>query len=143
MRAATHLLKAKLIITPDINGLGPLFYRSIAGLKQGCNLNPLLANKYFSDLHEHLEKDFKYAPTLHEKSMTSITCVEGLLISFPNMMAYKNVSIRQTLDTQKWGLEVFLKEARCVIFSKGYTNLEYVCVCRFRRIHTVFEFIVP
>ena len=57
------------------------FFRSIAGHRQGCNRSPLLVDIYLSDLHEHLEKEHKYAPILHEKSITSIAWADDLLIT--------------------------------------------------------------
>ena len=95
------------------------FFRSIAGLKQGCNLSPRLANIHLSDLDEHLEKARKYAPTLHEKSITSITWADDLLI-----ISLQHGSQNVSTCTQKWGLEVSLKKTRCVIFSKGQTKYD-------------------
>ena len=100
------------------------FFRSIAGLKQGCNLSPLLANIYLPDLHEHLEKDHKNAPILHEKSITSITWADDLLITSPQHDGLQNcIHNKLNTYTQKWGLDVSLKKTRCVIFQKVTLNM--------------------
>ena len=124
MKTATHLLKVKPIITLDIDGLGPPFSGPLLDLKQGCNLSPLLANIYLSDLHEHLEKDHKYASTSHEKPITSITWADDLLITSLQHGGLQKCIHKPNTYTQKQGLEVSLKKTRCVIFSKGHTKYD-------------------
>ena len=77
-------------------------FRSVAGLQQGCNLSPLLANIYLSDLHHYLKMHHAHAPILYQRMVTSITLADGLLIT----------SLQHNLNNycQEWGLEISLKK---------------------------------
>ena len=97
-------------------------FKAVSGLKQECNLSPLLANIYLSDLHEHLELNHNFAPILSEESVTSVTWADDLLILSLHIDGLQNCLGNLNSYTQKWGLEVSLKKTRCVIFSKGHTN---------------------
>ena len=55
-------------------------FRAKTGLRQGCNLSPLLANVFLSDLHESLDIGHYYAPQLLQESITSISWADDLLI---------------------------------------------------------------
>ena len=48
-------------------------FKTKSGLKQGCNLSPLLANIFLSDLHENLEQDHIHAPKLNKFEVTSVS----------------------------------------------------------------------
>ena len=80
-----------------------------------------MANIYLSELQEN---NHKYAPTLHEKSMTSITWADDLLITSLQHDGLQKCIYKLNTHTQKWGLEVSLKKTRCVIFSKGHTKYD-------------------
>ena len=98
-------------------------FKAIAGLKQGCSLSPLLANIYFSDLHDHIKQNHNSPPQLHEKYVTCITGADDLLILSLQREGLQNCINNLNTYTEEWGLQVSLKKTRCVIFSKGHTNL--------------------
>ena len=49
-------------------------------LKQGYNLSPLLANIFFSDVHQALEKEYVCAPQLNKHRVTLISWADDFLI---------------------------------------------------------------
>ena len=55
-------------------------FGAIAGLKQRCSLNPLLAIIYLSDSHTHLELGHSKAPVRSQSSVTSVTWADDLLV---------------------------------------------------------------
>ena len=55
--------------------------------------------------------------------MTSITWADDLLILSLQREGLQNCINNLNTYTEEWGLQVSLKKTRCVIFSKGHTNL--------------------
>ena len=78
-------------------------FKAVSGLKQGCNLSPLLANIYLSDLHEHLEQNHNFVPILSEESVTSITWADDLLILSLHRDGLQNYLGNLNSYTQKMG----------------------------------------
>ena len=99
-------------------------FRSVVGLKQGCNLSPSLANIYLSDLHHYLKMHHVHAPLLFQRMVTSITWADDLLITSLHHDGLQNCLDNLNNYCQEWGLEVSLKKTRCVIFSKGHCKYE-------------------
>ena len=95
-------------------------FEAIAGLKQGCSLSPILANIHLSDLHDHIKQNNNSPPQLHEKYVTSITWAGDLLILSLQREGLQNCIDNLNTYTEEWGI---LEKTRCVIFSKGHTNL--------------------
>ena len=98
-------------------------FKAVSGLKQGCNLSPLLANIYLSDLHEHLEQNHNFATILSEESVTSITWADDLLILSLHRDGLRNCLGNLNSYTQKWGLEVSLKKNSLCYFFQGTHQL--------------------
>ena len=99
-------------------------FNSTVGLKQGCNLSPLLANIFLSDLHLVLENKHMDAPKLNRNEITSITWADDLLILSQSHLGLQNCILALEEYARSWGLVVSMKKTRCVIFSKGKTKYE-------------------
>ena len=99
-------------------------FNSTVDLKQGCNLSPLLANIFLSDLHLVLEYKHVDAPKLNRNEINSITWADGLLILSQSHLGLQRCILALEEYARSWGLVVSLKKARCVIFSKGKTKYE-------------------
>ena len=100
-------------------------FKTKSGLKQGCNLNPLLANIFLSDLYENLEQDHIHAPKLNKFDLTSISWADDLLIMSMTELGLQKCLNNLETYAKKCCLVVSMKKTRCVIFSKGstkYTN---------------------
>ena len=94
------------------------------GLKQGCNLSPLLANIYLADLHDLLSKNNYNPPILTNNSVTSISWADDFML-----LSLEKESLQQCIYgaqaySETWNLEVSLTKTKCVIFSKGILKYE-------------------
>ena len=94
-------------------------FKTESGLKQGCNLSPLLANIFLSDLHENLEQDHIHAPKLNKFEATSVSWADDLLIMSMTELGLQKCLNNLETYAKQWDLVVSMKKTRCVIFSKG------------------------
>ena len=97
-------------------------FKGLSGLKQGCNLSPLLANIFLSDLNDVIELGHMDAPKLNKFQITSISWADDLLILSLDKSGLQKCINNLELYAKEWGLVVSMKKTRCVIFSKGSTN---------------------
>ena len=89
--------------------------------KVGCNLSPLLANAFLSDLHLVQEYKRLDAPKLNQNEITSITWADDLFILSQSHLGLQKFILEYA---RSWGLVVSMNKTRCVIFSKGKTKYE-------------------
>ena len=94
-----------------------LFQGSI-WIKQGCNLSPLLANIYLSDLHEYLEQNHNFVPILSEESVTSITWADDLLILSLHRDGLQNCLDNLNSYTQNGVSKCLLKKLAVLFFPR-------------------------
>ena len=98
-------------------------FKAISGLKQGCNLRPLLANIYLSDIHEKLQQKHNHAPMLSKIPITSITWADDLLITSLNRDGLQTCITNLNDYAIEWGLEVSLKKLAVLSFLKDILDM--------------------
>ena len=94
-------------------------FRSLVGLKQGCNLSPLLFNLYINDFVDRLNVAHSDAPLLNNLQVSCLLYADDLVLRSETQNGLQ-VSLN-TLHrfTQDWFLEVNPKKTKCLTFSKG------------------------
>ena len=97
-------------------------FLSQIGLKQGCNLSPLLANIYLADLHKILDDNNQHGPILVDSTVTSLSWADDFLILSLDKKSLQNCIHSLQAYSEIWKLEVSLKKTKCVIFSQGNIN---------------------
>ena len=97
-------------------------FKALSGLKQGCNLSPLLANIFLSYLHDIIELSHLDAPKLNKFQITSISWAADLLILSLDKSGLQQCINNLESYAKEWGFVVSMKKTRCVIFSKNSTN---------------------
>ena len=100
------------------NGLSPPF-QSLVGLKQGCNLSPLLFNLFINDIPNMIDNSNSDPPYLGELSISCLLYADDLVI-----LSRTKEGLQESIDTlhkftDKWFLEINKSKTKCLVFSKG------------------------
>lgn len=95
------------------------YIETSSGVKQGCNLSPLLSNLFQNDLHEIFNKSCDPV-TLDGYSFNSLSWADDLVL-----MSTSPSGLQQCLDRLdtyciKWSLTVNKSKTQCMTCSKGH-----------------------
>ena len=93
-------------------------FLSQIGLKQGCNLSPLLANIYLADLHKILDENNQHGPILVDNTVTSLSWADDFLILSLDKKSLQNCIHSLQAYSEIWKLEVSLKKPSVLFFPK-------------------------
>ena len=99
-------------------GLTP-FFESLVGLRQGCNLSPMLFNIYVNDLIEELQNDDCDPVIINNCSISCLMYADDLLVlseSWEGLTASLN---KLGTFSNKWKLTVSENKTKIMVFSKN------------------------
>ena len=98
-------------------GLSTLIPSNV-GLKQGCNLSPMLFNIFINDLVDDLKMHQTDAPLLFDLPVSCLLYADDLVLLSETANGLQ--SLLNVLDTfcKKWFLTVNLPKTKCLVFSK-------------------------
>jgi hypothetical protein len=100
------------------NGISTPF-PSLIGLKQGCNLSPILFNIFINDLINDLNKEETDAPKLDQMNIKCLLYADDLVIVSESQEGLqKSMDILEAF-TQKWHLQVNISKTKCLTFLRG------------------------
>ena len=94
-------------------------FPSVVGLKQGCNLSPILFNIFINNLVKDLQMGDLDAPKLGDISVSSLLYADDLVI-----ISKSEAGLQKSLDilnefSLKWKLKVNMTKTKCIVFSRG------------------------
>ena len=99
-------------------GISPVF-DSLIGLKQGCNLSPILFNLFINSLIHHINRANPDSPMLDNIQVSCLLYADDLVI-----LSETKEGLQKSLDAlnhyiKKWFLEVNPKKTKCLTFTRG------------------------
>ena len=100
------------------NGLSSPF-KSLVGLKQGCNLSPLLFNIFINDIPNIIDNATCDPPALEGQQISCLLYADDLVLLSKSRSGLQN-SIDALYDfTKDWFLEINKTKTKCLVFSRG------------------------
>ena len=113
---------ARLQVSVNVpDGLG-LPFKSHVGLKQGCNLSPLLFNMFINGLVDIMNLDNGHAPFLGPHQVSCLLYADDLILVSESKEGLQESIDKLSQFTSKWFLEVNMKKTKCLVFTKGRPN---------------------
>ena len=100
------------------NGLSVPF-KSLVGLKQGCNLSPTMFNIFINDFVDMLNRDNYEAPFLQNMQVSCLLYADDLILISDSEKGLQNSLDKLDIFTRTWFLEVNLRKTKCLTFAKG------------------------
>ena len=94
------------------------FFPSNIGLKQGCNMSPILFNRFINDINEVFDVRFCYPVTLSNIKLSNLLYADELIL-----ISEKRTGLQLFLDNlqayyQKWNLTVNNKKTKVMVVEK-------------------------
>ena len=91
------------------------------GVKQGCNLSPLLFNLFINDIHSIFDPTCE-AVSVNENKFNSLSFADDLVL-----LSESRTGLQHCLDKLEkycfdWGLKVNLSKTKVVVFNKSFTK---------------------
>ena len=91
------------------------------GVKQGCNLSPLLFNLFINDIHDIFEQSC--TPVEIEKNkFSSLSFADDLVLLAESQAGLQNCLIKLEKYCLDWGLKVNLTKTNVVVFNKTFNK---------------------
>ena len=92
------------------------FFKSSSGVRQGCNLSPILFNLFINDIEKLFEdiEGFK----IGSKNVKFLLYADDLLILCKSQSDLQLSVSRLHKYTQKWGLRINVSKSKVIVFSK-------------------------
>ena len=92
------------------------FFKSTAGLRQGCNLSPILFNLFINDMEKIFEDIEGFQ--IGSKSVKFLLYADDLVILCKSQSDLQLSVSRLHKYTLKWGLKINISKSKVIIFSK-------------------------
>ena len=97
---------------PD--GIAKSFLSNI-GLKQGCNLSPILFNIFINDINEIFDKTFCQPAKIKNITLNSLLYADDLVLISETSSGLQNCLDSLQSYCQKWGLTVNIKKTKAMV----------------------------
>ena len=100
------------------DGITP-FFRSLVGVRQGCNLSPLLFNIFVNDILKQFDSDKCFPVNVQGKLINCLMYADDLLILSENEQSLSKSLQRLGKYTEKWNLKPSERKTKIMIFKKS------------------------
>lgn len=87
------------------------------GLKQGCNLSPVLFNLFIEDIKDIFNRDC-FPTKLDDQEINHLLYADDMILLSLTKEGLQECLNRLSVYCQKWGLEVNLDKSKVIIFSR-------------------------
>ena len=113
---------SKLEACVQLEGGNSEAFKSLVGLKQGCNLSPLLFNLFINDIVQLIDTSNSEPPTLNGIPVSCLLYADDLVLISKSSKGLQNAINSLACFTKTWFLEVNPKKTKCLVFSKNFTK---------------------
>ena len=93
-------------------------FPSKVGLKQGCNLSPLLFNIFINDFLTEISMSFTHSPLLNGIPINGLMYADDLVLISKSEEGLQNLLDMLHRFTESWFLQVNKSKTKCVTFSR-------------------------
>ena len=103
------------------------FFPSNIGLKQGCNMSPILFNRFINDINEVFDVRFCHPVTLSNIKLSNLLYADELIL-----ISETRTGLQLFLDNlqayyQKWNLTVNNKKTKVMVVEKIQSSAQIHC----------------
>ena len=104
------------------NGITQSFPSNI-GLKQGCNLTPILFNIFINDLNEIFDKTFCQPAKIKNLTLNNLLYADDLLLVSETSSGLQNCLDRLQEYCDKWRLTVNIKKTKTMVVVRRQSSI--------------------
>ena len=95
--------------------------KSNVGVKQGCNLSPLLFNIFVNDIHQIFDKTC-FPLDINSFKLSSVSFADDLVILSESEIGLQNSLVKLDTYCKNWGLTINAGKTKVVVFNKPFTK---------------------
>ena len=113
------------------------FFPSNVGLKQGCNMSPILSNLFVNNINEIFDVSFCHPVSLGNIKLSNLLYADDLIL-----ISETKTGLQSCLDNlqeyyQKWKLRSTIKRRKSWLWKKDNPQLKYI-VSLYKKNHLKF-----
>ena len=102
------------------------FFTSNVGLKQGCNLSPILFNLFINDINHIFDTTFCQPPTMYNLTLSNLLYADDLILISESSSGLQNCLDRLETYCKKWKLTVNTKKTKTMVVEKRQSSISKI-----------------